>query len=81
MRPGAAAGPGNASGLWLEWDRAGVRSRLPLHRTLTIGREAGCDVRIPAQTCTDHRRSPEHRYHTRYSVVLRFVPREVEGLQ
>jgi hypothetical protein len=50
VRPRAASDRGVASGLWLEWDRAGVRSRLPLDRTLTIGREAGCDVRIQEPT-------------------------------
>jgi hypothetical protein len=36
--------------LWLDWERAGVRSRLPLDRPLTIGRDAVCDVRLPDPT-------------------------------
>ena len=30
--------------MWLEWERAGSRSRLPLTRPLTIGRDAASDV-------------------------------------
>jgi len=54
VQPGTASGTGIYSGLWLEWDRAGVRSRLPLDRSLTIGREAGCDVRIQEPTVSRH---------------------------
>lgn len=50
MRPGAVGGAGAAPGLWLEWDRAGVRSRLPLNRPLSIGRDATCDVRLAVPT-------------------------------
>lgn len=50
MRPGAAAGAGAANGLWLEWERAGFKSRLPLNRPLTIGRDAEADVRLPDPT-------------------------------
>ena len=49
MRPGAA-GASAAAGLWLEWERAGFTSRLPLNRPLTIGRDAAADVRLPDQT-------------------------------
>jgi hypothetical protein len=47
------AGPVGAvgsSGFWLEWEQAGVRSRLPLSRPLTIGRDASCDVRLAEPT-------------------------------
>jgi hypothetical protein len=36
--------------MWLEWERAGVRSRLPLDRPLIIGRDASSDVRLPEST-------------------------------
>lgn len=36
--------PRSVSGFWLEWERAGARSRLPLDRPLRIGRDPGCDV-------------------------------------
>ena len=50
MRPGATRGAGVATGLWLEWERAGSRSRLPLDRPLTIGRDAAADVRLAEPT-------------------------------
>ena len=36
--------------MWLEWERAGITSRLPLNRPLTIGRDAGCDIRMAEPT-------------------------------
>ena len=39
-----------AVGLWLEWERTGIRSRLPLSRPLTIGRDSACDVCLPEAT-------------------------------
>jgi hypothetical protein len=36
--------------MWLEWERAGFTSRLPLDRPLTIGRDAAADVRLPDPT-------------------------------
>ncbi|HEX7613147.1 MAG TPA: FHA domain-containing protein, partial [Candidatus Limnocylindrales bacterium] len=49
--PGGAGGfAGGSSGLWLEWERAGVRSRLPLNRSLVIGRDATSDVCLPDPT-------------------------------
>jgi hypothetical protein len=36
--------------VWLEWERAGITSRLPLNRPLTIGRDAGCDIRMAEPT-------------------------------
>jgi len=50
VRPGAVGVASAASGLWLEWDRLGVRSRLPLDRPLAIGRDAACDIRLPDPT-------------------------------
>ena len=41
---------GRRATVWLEWNRAGVRSRLPLNRPLTIGRDPSCDVRLPEPT-------------------------------
>ena len=32
------------AGLWLEWERAGARSHLPLNRPLSIGRDPSSDV-------------------------------------
>jgi hypothetical protein len=32
--------------MWLEWERAGIRSRLPLDRPLVIGRDPSSDVRL-----------------------------------
>jgi pSer/pThr/pTyr-binding forkhead associated (FHA) protein len=40
----------SGSGLWLEWERAGMRSRLPLSRPLTIGRDAASDVCLTEPT-------------------------------
>ena len=53
MRPGGtegAGGAGGSTGLWLEWERSGVRSRLPLDRPLVIGRDAGSDIRLADPT-------------------------------
>src|ERR1035437_7684819 len=36
--------PRGTTGFWLEWERGGVRSRVPLDRPLRIGRDPGCDV-------------------------------------
>jgi hypothetical protein len=47
-------GAGGSSGFWLEWEQAGVRSRLPLSRPLTIGRDASCDVRLAEPTVSRH---------------------------
>jgi hypothetical protein len=54
MRPGAGAGPVNgparAGGLWLEWERGGVQSRLVLDRPLVIGRDRSSHVCLPEPT-------------------------------
>jgi hypothetical protein len=49
VRPGVT-GSGGAVGPWLEWERAGVRSGLPLNRPLVIGRDASSDIRVADQT-------------------------------
>jgi hypothetical protein len=36
--------------MWLEWERAGITSRLPLNRPLTIGRDAASDVCLASPT-------------------------------
>jgi hypothetical protein len=53
VRPGAA-GVGAANGLWLEWERAGGVSRLPLDRPRTIGRDDTCDVWLQEPVVSRH---------------------------
>ena len=43
-----------ATGLWLKWEAAGVRTRRPLDRPLTIGRDAGCDICLTERTVSRH---------------------------
>jgi hypothetical protein len=43
-----------ATGLWLKWETVGVRTRRPLDRSLTIGRDAGCDICLTERTVSRH---------------------------
>jgi pSer/pThr/pTyr-binding forkhead associated (FHA) protein len=51
-RPGGFSSGG--AGLWLEWDAAGSRSRLPLTRPLTIGRDPASDVCLTDPSVSRH---------------------------
>lgn len=48
-RPGPV-GARATTGLWLEWERAGIHSRLPLDRPLTIGRDPASDICLAEAT-------------------------------
>jgi hypothetical protein len=44
MERPVGVGAREATGLWLEWERAGLRLRLPLNRPLVIGRDPSSNV-------------------------------------
>jgi hypothetical protein len=46
MRPAGPISTGETTRWWLEWEQAGVRSRLPLDRPRWIGRDSSVDVRL-----------------------------------
>ena len=46
--------PGGATALWLEWERAGTRSRRPLDRPLTIGRDPGSSICLDEAAVSRH---------------------------